>query len=274
MTERHGFLVSRSEIQARIIAGKLRDEGLVIDKVVDDPSGWHAVLHQRSRRPTDFLVIDFDSDPLIALSLLDELHASPEWHNIPVFFVSRSISENEIERFLTKLRVCFIQIPAPKNQLANLINDYLGQCAADRHQGALVENPLPAKAKAHHLLRGKPHFLPIDTPLTEVREYMIRHNATYVLTYDGDELAIHTMRDHLRAVSEGGDPTEHRLRSRLTQHFLSLQHDVDWTIAFTTFAGSGARHLILTDGSQVVGVIEPECFHKVVMRRVFLSEFS
>ncbi|CAM2006792.1 hypothetical protein [Acanthopleuribacter pedis] len=272
MAERQGLLFSRSEIQARIIATKLRDEGFLIDQIVDDPSGWQAVFQGRHPAPGEFLVMDFDSDPLIAISLLDELHASPEWHQVPVFFVSRSISENEIERFLTKLHVGFIQIPAPKGRLATLINNYLDKCSRREDQSDLLENPLPAKVKAYHLLRGKPHFLDPETPLHEVRDFLIRKGATYVLTNYNGELSIHTMRDHLRALNQTTD-TGRPLRNYLNQHFLSLQHDVDWTIAFTTFAGSDARHLILTNGTEVVGVIEPECFHKVVMRRIFLSEF-
>ncbi|CAM2065968.1 Response regulatory domain-containing protein [Sulfidibacter corallicola] len=274
MAERHCVLISRSQIQTRVITAKMRDMGFHVDAIVDDPSKWQDALGQQDAKRVDFLVIDFDSDPLIALSLLDHLHALPEWFDKPVFFVSRSLSEREIQRFLTQMRVCFIQIPAPKEEMEAIIRRYLDEQPVET-TNALLENPLPKKVQAFHLITGKPHFLPADTSLVAVAHYLAQQDATYVLAETEAGLGIHTQRRHLRAIRDGVDPESTPLAAYLNMHLLQLPHDVDWTIAFTTFAGGGTRHLVLrNETDQVVGVLEPECFHRVVLRRIFVSEYG
>jgi CBS domain-containing protein len=92
--------------------------------------------------------------------------------------------------------------------------------------------------------------------LRAAAERMWRHQTGSLLVMDGGRLlGIITERDLLRAVALGADPASSTVDEAMTTEVFTVPPDMDLREAAREMAARWIRHLPVTDGGQVLGVV-------------------
>ncbi len=93
--------------------------------------------------------------------------------------------------------------------------------------------------------------------LHEAAETMWGHRvgAAVVLDPEAPGPGVITERDILRAVAEGRDPDQERVAEHLTAHLTFARPDWSLERAAEAMVRGGFRHLVVVDGSDLVGIL-------------------
>lgn len=102
-------------------------------------------------------------------------------------------------------------------------------------------------------------------PLTEVAKRMVARDVGAVLVMEGERLVgILTERDVLRAVAAGLDDST-LVRDCMTRDPDTLESDETTRQAATLMIHGGFRHLPITEGDEVVGILSIRDLMRVVL---------
>lgn len=102
-------------------------------------------------------------------------------------------------------------------------------------------------------------------PLTEVAKRMVSRDVGAVLVMEGERLVgILTERDVLRAVAAGLDDST-LVRDCMTRDPDTLESDETTRQAATLMIHGGFRHLPITEGDEVVGILSIRDLMRVVL---------
>jgi CBS domain-containing protein len=115
-----------------------------------------------------------------------------------------------------------------------------------------------------HMSRDLLTIVPL-VPLTEVAKRMVSRDVGAVLVMEGERLVgILTERDVLRAVASGLDDST-LVRDCMTRDPDTLESDETTRQAATLMIHGGFRHLPITEGDEVVGMLSIRDLMRVVL---------
>ena len=111
-------------------------------------------------------------------------------------------------------------------------------------------------ATLEDVMSGKPFTVSADTSMVEAAQGMAKGRLGSALIMQGSWLAgIITERDVLRAAASGEDLNATRVKDWMTSDPMTVAPDMDTEEAAAVMFTNGFRHLPVTKGSEVVGVV-------------------
>jgi CBS domain-containing protein len=95
-----------------------------------------------------------------------------------------------------------------------------------------------------------------ETPVSEVATTMVKRKVGSVIVMEGGWISgIFTERDALRAAASGRDLTSSPLKDWMTSDPITAEPDMDSEEAVQVMASHGFRHLPVTDGKNLTGIV-------------------
>jgi CBS domain-containing protein len=111
-------------------------------------------------------------------------------------------------------------------------------------------------ATLEDVMSGKPFTVSADTSMVEAAQGMAKGRLGSALIMQGSWLAgIITERDVLRAAASGEDLNATKVQDWMTSDPMTATPDMDTEEAAAVMFTNGFRHLPVTKGSEVVGVV-------------------
>jgi CBS domain-containing protein len=111
-------------------------------------------------------------------------------------------------------------------------------------------------AELRDVISGKVLSVELGATVTEACSAMIQGRVGSAVVMDGPWLVgIFTERDALRAAASGQDLTAAQLKDWMTPEPMTVSPDTDTEEAAVIMASQGFRHLPVTEGDQVIGVV-------------------
>lgn len=106
------------------------------------------------------------------------------------------------------------------------------------------------------VMSGKPFTVSADTSMVEAAQGMAKGRLGSALIMQGSWLAgIITERDVLRAAASGEDLNATKVKDWMTSDPMTAALDMDTEEAAAVMFTNGFRHLPVTQGSEVIGVV-------------------
>jgi len=100
------------------------------------------------------------------------------------------------------------------------------------------------------------HTVSPTTTVGEAVALMARHRIGSTMVMNGTRLAgIFTERDTVRAISQSHDAPAHEVSSWMTRNPITVGPDVEAEVALETMLSKGFRHLPVTEGDEVIGIV-------------------
>lgn len=110
--------------------------------------------------------------------------------------------------------------------------------------------------KLRDVISGKVLSVEPGATVTEACSAMVQARVGSAVVIDGPWLVgIFTERDALRAAASGQDLTTAQLKEWMTPEPMTVSPDTDTEEAAVIMASQGFRHLPVTEGEQVIGVV-------------------
>jgi CBS domain-containing protein len=95
-----------------------------------------------------------------------------------------------------------------------------------------------------------------ETTVSEVATTMVKRKVGSVIVMEGGWISgIFTERDALRAAASGRDLTQSPLKEWMTSDPITAEPDMDSEEAIQVMASHGFRHLPVTDGKDLAGIV-------------------
>src|SRR5438105_9969070 len=95
-----------------------------------------------------------------------------------------------------------------------------------------------------------------ETPVSEVATTMVKRKVGSVIVMEGGWISgIFTERDALRAAASGRDLTQSPLKEWMTSDPITAEPDMDSEEAIQVMASHGFRHLPVTKGKDLAGIV-------------------
>lgn len=111
-------------------------------------------------------------------------------------------------------------------------------------------------ATLEDVMSGKPFTVSADTSMVEAAQGMAKGRLGSALIMQGSWLAgIITERDVLRAAASGEDLNATKVKDWMTSDPMTAALDMDTEEAAAVMFTNGFRHLPVTQGSEVIGVV-------------------
>ena len=111
-------------------------------------------------------------------------------------------------------------------------------------------------ATLEDVMSGKPFTVSADTSMVEAAQGMAKGRLGSALIMQGSWLAgIVTERDVLRAAASGEDLNATKVKDWMTSDPMTAALDMDTEEAAAVMFTNGFRHLPVTQGSEVIGVV-------------------
>lgn len=111
-------------------------------------------------------------------------------------------------------------------------------------------------ATLEDVMSGKPFTVSADTSMVEAAQGMAKGRLGSALIMQGSWLAgIITERDVLRAAASGEDLNATKVKDWMTSDPMTAAPDMDTEEAAAVMFTNGFRHLPVTQGSEVIGVV-------------------
>jgi CBS domain-containing protein len=111
-------------------------------------------------------------------------------------------------------------------------------------------------ATVREVMRTDLYKVDPSTTLGEAASLMAQHGIGSTLVMEGDQLiGIFTERDTVRAISQSHDAPTHEISSWMTRNPTTVGPEVDTDAALRTMLDNGFRHLPVTEGGRVIGMV-------------------
>jgi len=111
-------------------------------------------------------------------------------------------------------------------------------------------------ARVGDIITGKVFSVPPTATVAEAAETMVKGRVGSAVVDDGPWLlGIFTERDALRVAAAGVDPSATGVKDWMTKDPMTVDPDTDSDDAAAIMATEGFRHLPVTEGDSVVGVV-------------------
>lgn len=106
------------------------------------------------------------------------------------------------------------------------------------------------------IMTPEPYTVEPETSIREVAEAMVKRRfGSVVVTTGSMILGIFTERDVLRATAAGADPREVAVKEWMTKNPVTVPPETDTGQAAETMLTQGFRHLPVTEGNELVGIV-------------------
>lgn len=111
-------------------------------------------------------------------------------------------------------------------------------------------------ATVREVMRTDLYKVDPSTTLGEAASLMAQHRIGSTLVMEGDQLiGIFTERDTVRAISQSHDAPAHEISSWMTRNPTTVGPEVGTDAALKTMLDNGFRHLPVTEGGRVIGMV-------------------